>query len=104
MIYQKQKNRFRPHQKNGHKQSQKPKQNLTSTHQPTQTHGHPKSTKKWAADGEWARKNNTTFDPRIHHKVKGKPGFGLKRDYVPANGENSGSTLKHLFDNWSKDK
>jgi len=50
------------------------------------------------------KKENTTFDPKIHHKSKAGTGYGLKRDYVPTPEEASGKQLAHLFDKLEKNK
>lgn len=50
------------------------------------------------------KKENTTFDPKIHHKSKAGTGYGLKRDYVATPEESSGKQLAHLFDKLEKNK
>lgn len=42
-------------------------------------------------------KSSTTFDPKIHHRSPKGSGYGLKKNYVPAPGEASGSQLAHIF-------
>jgi hypothetical protein len=41
------------------------------------------------------------FDPKIHKMSKSGIGFSLRKDYVDKPGENTGATLKHLFDKWT---
>jgi len=43
------------------------------------------------------KKENTTFDPKIHHKSKAGTGYGLKRDYVVTPEESSGKQLEYIF-------
>jgi hypothetical protein len=39
----------------------------------------------------------TTFDPKMHHRSPKGSGYGLKKNYVPAPGEASGRQLAHIF-------
>ena len=43
-------------------------------------------------------REQTTFDPKLHHRSKGSSGYGLKRDHVETAEETSGAQLAHLFD------
>ena len=43
------------------------------------------------------RKEQTTFDPKIHHKTKGGHGFGMKRGVKVDKWENSGAQLAAVF-------
>jgi hypothetical protein len=42
-------------------------------------------------------KEQSTFDPKIHHKSKAGTGYGLKRDHVATAEETSGKQLAHIF-------
>ena len=42
-------------------------------------------------------KEQTTFDPRIHHKSNAGTGYGLKRDHVQTAEETSGAQLAHIL-------
>jgi len=43
------------------------------------------------------RKEQSTFDPKIHHKSRGSSGYGLKRDHVATPEESSGRQLAHIL-------
>jgi len=43
------------------------------------------------------RKEQSTFDPKIHHKSKAGTGYGLKRDHVSTAEELSGKQLAHIL-------
>ena len=43
------------------------------------------------------RKEQTTFDPKIHHKSHGSSGYGLKRDHVATPEESSGRQLARIL-------
>jgi hypothetical protein len=42
-------------------------------------------------------REQTTFDPKIHHKSHGSSGYGLKRDHVATPEESSGRQLAHIL-------
>ena len=46
------------------------------------------------------RKEITTFDPKIHHRSKGNPGYGYRRDVNQPAEELQGSQLQGMFDKW----
>ena len=39
----------------------------------------------------------TTFDPKIHHRSKGSSGYGLKRNHIATAEETSGLQLAHIL-------
>lgn len=43
-------------------------------------------------------KEQSTFDPKIHHRTRGSSGYGLKREHVATEEETSGSQLAHILD------
>jgi len=43
------------------------------------------------------RKEQSTFDPKLHHKSKAGTGYGLKRDHVSTPEESSGKQLAHIL-------
>ena len=43
------------------------------------------------------RKEQSTFDPKIHHKSKAGTGYGLRRDHVATAEETSGKQLAHIL-------
>lgn len=53
-------------------------------------------------DEQGYRKEVTTFDPKIHHRSRGNPGYGLRRDVSQPDEELLGSTLQGMFDKWDR--
>ena len=43
-------------------------------------------------------REQTTFDPKLHHRSRGSSGYGLKREHVATAEETSGSQLAHILD------
>ena len=43
------------------------------------------------------RKEQSTFDPKLHHKSKAGTGYGLKRDHIATAEETSGKQLAHIL-------
>jgi len=60
-----------------------------------------KSKSRWQQKKEKHEQKYSQFDPKIHKMSKSGIGFSLRKDYVDKPGENTGASLKHLFDKWT---
>ena len=53
--------------------------------------------KKRKAKNKKPYQEQTTFDPKIHHRSKGSSGYGLKRNHIATAEETSGLQLAHIL-------
>ena len=57
----------------------------------------PKKRKVKSKNTHKQHREQTTFDPKLHHRSHGSSGYGMKRDHVQTEEETSGKQLAHIL-------